>query len=723
MAWKLRQPFEGDRIITVNDVIDSAQCWVDGGGVYIPNSIAVKINGVEHPLATVDTLDLGFLIFQVPVNVYINATNPVQVYAVCEDLPESKTATLNAKPVDFQILNSAVTSCNPQVILNSDINDWIRIYMTDTAGDYFNLKINGANSNVDLFDYQPGDSGNIGGTAGNWSRPGVSGSPASLISKSIYAGDNTVTITPLSTKYFTVRLGYLEVILNGTNIFYNNYLNSSEVEVAAGTYSVGDVFTIESIGSNYVLKKNGTVLTSKPKTISYAVNGGTVNPSTSTIGTPVAWTLPTTPGSYTFLAQVGNSLLFQKTVMVHSCANAVNDNFTGVYNTAYVGNVTLNDIACTGENNYIVVSNVIGGSVVIENTGAFVFTPTTNYNGVASFTYTRKCGASSETAEVIASANVNINYFNACNGVTANYQDNGVVRCQNCVNEKQRIDLNAQCTGNAPIWVTNPQGNSCSTAVNLVPTGETRCQNCVDQREVQDLNPCSSSYLTKFWQDNPSGTACNSTATWVDNGVFQCNNCVEEKQQIDNATCSTTYNTTRWVTNVGGTQCVKSPTWEDINEFVCLNCVEYKKQRDVNTCSNTYLQVRNVENPTGNLCNTDTIWEDTGVTRCNNKIHEKQQMSSNACSGEATRWVATGLEICECTGYLEFSNICDENDVVTSVTVYKQATVEGNRLISFSNKLLKFKADVGTFVYKIVINYQEGAPNTIQYTFRCNPLI
>lgn len=730
MAWKLRQPFEGDRIISVSNVVDSGECWVDGSGNYIADTIAVDISGTEYILNTVTGLDVGFLVFPVPTGVYITSTTTVQVYAVCETDPEFTTLELTAKPVDFQVTNGVIKACNAQVILNSDINEWIRLYISDASGDFFKATWNANPLTISNFDYQSGDTGNIATTSdGTFSRPATFGSAATLISNNIYGAESSLFVTVLSTtKYFTARFGYIELIFDNGNLLYNNYMVASEFEVTSGTYVVNDVYEIRANNSNYVVRKNGTVLFTKNKNISYVVSGGTIVPSSSQVGVPVAWNVPSAAGTYTFTATLGDSVVFSKQVQLHSCADAVNDNFTGVYNTAFSGNVSTNDVACVGENTYYELASSptpVGGTPVVNQNGTFTFTPTTNYNGAATFNYNIRCGTTFISSEVVDTATVNINYFNICNGVVANWVDTGNVRCgDGCTEEKEQRDTNAQCTGNINRWVSNVGGSACTSTPNLVPTTLKRCNNCVNEQEVQDLNVCSSTYLQKSWIPDPTGNSCNSTPNWVSNGQFRCNNCIEELQQIDNATCSPTYNTTRWIANPSGTQCNRTANWVDINEFVCINCVDYKKQRDTNTCSPTYNQVRNEVYPEGNICSSADNWVDAGVTRCQAGVHQKLQTNTNPCATQQERWVNTGLAQCGCIVQIFFQNKCLEQGSIAGVTVFKENVTESNRLVSYSNNVITFSADIGTFSYTINIIYASGIIHKINYkSYKCTPNI
>lgn len=722
--WKLRQFFEGDTQISLENV--QVGCWAPVDGPIVANSIAIEVDGVEH-LITTGTLGAGgVLTLRMPTNVIIGATTVIKAYSKCVD--EATSGEVTSKIVSFGITNSVIKSCNPQVILESFFSHRIRFFFSLGAATYFNANWAGTPLEISNFDYQVGETGNITGVAGVFGRPTVGTTFNTLISKAVYS-NNPLTVVPKTLNYFTARFGYMEVIFDNGTLQYINYMQSGDSGIL-GTYVIDDTIEINSTTTGYTVKKNGIILKTVTKNITYTVTGGTVVPATSTVGTPVVWNLPVGVGAYTFTATVGDALKFQKTIQLHSCAQAVNDNFTGTLNTAYGGTVATNDVLCTGENTYFekvgtagqVIENV--GTLIFNQNGSFSYTPPLDYGSTATFDYNIRCGTTFETSEITGTARVVIDYFNICQGVVANWQATGQTRCNNCIEQREERDVNAQCTGNVNRWVNNPGGSSCTDQPNLIPTGVTRCEDCVNQRQVQDLNPCSPTYQDLSWETAPSGTVCNNTPNWVDQAAFECQSCVEKKRQIDNNPCSPSYNTTRWVDNVGGTACNKTPVWTDLDEFLCINCTEYKKQQDTNPCSASYQLVKNTLHPSGNVCTTDLDWSDTGVTRCENSEHQKQQITTNQCSASTIRWVPTGLDICDCEVSFSINNICTDGNRAIGAVVTRTDVVENNRLISLLNNIITFKTDVGTFSYKAVVSFETGSPVTVWYKSKsCQPII
>lgn len=730
MAWKLRQFFEGDKKVTVSNIVTTSTCWANGSSVYVTNTIAIKVNSTEYILPTGQiAVGIGVITVNVPSSVHIGPTTTVQVYAVCEDLPESKTATLTAKPVDFQVTNSVIAACTTTAILNSSFRDYVRLFFTQNSGDFGTLKLNNTNLEIANFSYQTGDTGNVTSTAGLFSRPSTDTSSAVLISNLTYL-NSTLEVKPVNIDhYWSARLGYEEIIFDLGTLRYTNYLANSEAEVSLGSYIANDVFLIESLPASYNIKKNGTVIYSVNKNITYSLSsgGGTISPTTAPVGSPVVWTLPTTAGTYTIFGAVNDTLDFQKSIQVHSCGTPVNDSYTGVYNTAFTNNISTNDTLCTGENTYfeLVPGSNFGGTVVItQNTGAFTFTPTANFNSTAKFDYRLRCGADFATSEILGTATATINYYSPCNGVTANWQLSNIVRCNNCTEERQRVDLNATCTGNQPTWVANPDGNACVTSPIYTDENQTRCQACVSQKLVRDTNQCSPSYNTTIWI-NDNGIACNVTPNWQDTGSFNCVNCVEKKTQIDTSQCSPTYNTTRLVDNLSGTACDKNPNWQPTGDVDCIDCQEVLEESDTNPCSPTFNTTRFVANVGGDACTENAVWSDTGAVECQSGVIVKEQHSSNNCSENNYRWVASGAGSCNCTAQLSIKNICNSNELTTNPVVNVSVTlsdvVETNRLISFANNVISFLTDVGYYSYTLVLTHQNGIIRTVKLAnYKCN---
>lgn len=81
---------------------------------------------------------------------------------------------------------------------------------------------------------------------------------------------------------------------------------------------------------------------------------------------------------------------------------AVRDQFTGAEDTVLTGSVSTNDTTSgDGGNVWALVTGTTHGTLVFTATGAFTYTPATNYNGADSFTY-RVCDADNDCSTAVA---------------------------------------------------------------------------------------------------------------------------------------------------------------------------------------------------------------------------------------------------------------------------------------------------------------------------------
>lgn len=148
-------------------------------------------------------------------------------------------------------------------------------------------------------------------------------------------------------------------------------------------------------------------------------------------------------------------------------ADAVDDDATGVFDTAFTGSVSLNDTTCdAGLTTYIAVSgSLVGGVVDLNaNTGAYTFTPNASFNGTASFQYEIYCDnylADSATVEIIY------------NAPTAEAVDDTYNTIQNVAIAGNISDNDSACTAGTTTYqiVSGSTSNGVVTAFNST-TGE-----------------------------------------------------------------------------------------------------------------------------------------------------------------------------------------------------------------------------------------------------------
>lgn len=87
----------------------------------------------------------------------------------------------------------------------------------------------------------------------------------------------------------------------------------------------------------------------------------------------------------------------------------VNDTFAGYKNQTISGNVATNDTGCSvGTTTYVKVTDPLSGTVTAFNntTGAFTYSPNTNFAGTDSFTYRIHCNGVPQTASITVTLTV-----------------------------------------------------------------------------------------------------------------------------------------------------------------------------------------------------------------------------------------------------------------------------------------------------------------------------
>jgi len=520
MAWRLRQSVEGDRIVTVEN-LGEPLCWYSNEN-YVPNSIAIKINNIEYKLNSVLYIGQGYLIIPVPNNVFLQANNSVQVYSLCSNNPEFRTNISPVKPIDFQIYNGTITNCQNYVFLTADMKDYIRLFFPSNAGSYAKLHLQDLSDysyrslSIDDFEYQSGDTGNIQSTLGfddnYWHRFNDESLSSTLFSKELYK-EAVIYITPVSYTYFTVRFGPIELIFNQGIITYINYSSSNQSETYLMNYALDDQIFISNQISIYTVAKvgvGGPAILAVDKFVTYSPSGGIVVPFSATMGSYVIWQLPEIAGSYVVNIAINENIRFQKILKVHSCGTAIQDDFIGIINESYHGNVTLNDTICNGESNFLKVleGSVVGGtSVILNDNGEFTFYPIEDFEGEASFIYIRYCGTLSSYEEV-GRATVYINYDNECISILPVWVDTTNRRCFNCFSQKEQIDTNIECSGSiSPRWV-NTDEEICNEDDDYENTNETKCEYGHKYLKQININNCSTSRREK-WLDLGLNIECN----------------------------------------------------------------------------------------------------------------------------------------------------------------------------------------------------------------------
>jgi hypothetical protein len=238
---------------------------------------------------------------------------------------------------------------------------------------------------------------------------------------------------------------------------------------------------------------------------------------------------------------------------------------------------------------------------------------------------------------------------NPCLNVVADWHDNGITRCNGNASEKQQEDWNTKCTLNVPRWVVvDPNGcNPYGSVAFWQDNGATRCNGNASEKQQEDLNAGYTGNAPRWVVVDPNGcNPCNGVvANWQDNGQTRCNGNASEKQQADqNASC--TGNTPRWVVvDPNGCACNGVvANWQDNGQTRCNGNASEKQQADLNADCTKNLPRWVVVDPNGcNPCNGVVAnWTRTGEKRCTSLGTEEEEIDKNAlCTGNAPRWILT----------------------------------------------------------------------------------
>ena len=322
MAFITRQSIEGDLLISTENVGKGVGvgCWVDGSGNYIPDSLAVVINGVDYPVTSPAYFDFG--LFNVTSPVPLVAGDQVYLRSLCSADQSQTVVTLT---INLRILSGNATTCQNTTNISAVYDDRIRLFFNGNdepiAG--INLKLNGVNLQRDTFFEQAGYTGVITTNNGDFTTNNDQNSI--LISSALFAPVSNLKATVLSVEtYQTVRLGYIEVILAQGVLKFIDYINGGEEE-SLSTYLAGDSIEVISNVTNYVIRKTTGGVSSdlyiSPKNITFElpVSGGSISPNPTIAGTNSTWTLPTTPGSYNVGVLIGEGVKAFAVANVTAC--------------------------------------------------------------------------------------------------------------------------------------------------------------------------------------------------------------------------------------------------------------------------------------------------------------------------------------------------------------------------------------------------------------------
>lgn len=324
MAFLLRQFQEGDTVFTVQNIgnTPNTDCWVNSNGNYDINKLEVVVNGTAYDLGYYDVIRLsnGFLHFKLPSATQLTSAKDntsIQVRSKCDNnVSDTKTAL----PVGFSINTpESIFTCNVRTFLVPTIKERVRLFFTDTndGNTIAKFTLNDTAFNRPLTFLESGYTNNYDSVDGTWSEV-VNGASSIYWSNNLYSPLNILKIEPLSSNYFTARLGYIELIFNGTNITVINYLTAEQVTLNA--YDDNDVILLKSTTTDYQVTLNGVTIYSAYKIVEYSTSGGSFFSNRTYLGESNEWILPQEAGFYQITIKFGDVAL-TKVVEVKSCNN------------------------------------------------------------------------------------------------------------------------------------------------------------------------------------------------------------------------------------------------------------------------------------------------------------------------------------------------------------------------------------------------------------------
>ena len=324
----IRQPIEGDTIITAENVGNG--CWVDGDNDYIPGSLALVINGTQYPISSLNSYLSGYLEVDLPINIRLKAGDSIQLTSTCSS---DNSITVSTLAINLLINASDATSCNNTSPITAIYNDWIRLFFAEYDGEVMKLKVDGTYLGIASFFKQNGSLGDVTSPSNEWTPD--PDETTILFSNNNYNPPTVVDVEILDDEsYFTVRLGYIEIIFDTGSMSIIDYIEGSETGAIGGGYTVGDVIKMTSNPGSYTVQKNGaSPFFTTDKSINYILpsGAGSISPNPTVAGLTSVWTLPTIPGPYYLQAQLGEQVIAPYVMTVLPCKLTADDKTKSVY--------------------------------------------------------------------------------------------------------------------------------------------------------------------------------------------------------------------------------------------------------------------------------------------------------------------------------------------------------------------------------------------------------
>jgi len=585
---QLRQPIEGDRVISVQNVNEGCHMT---GGVYNPNSISIFINDVEYPLPSINSLSFGFLSFNTPVPLKSGDTVRVQSNCIVDS-----TDTFITRPTNFTISAVDATICNNTSDVTISYNDVIRVFLASINSE-FELFLNDVPLSISDFDYQQHQTTTFFTDGSGKFKGTVNTDNTSALSKLNYTPSNTLKIIPKG-GYFVVRFGVIEFIFNNGELRRANFA-TGEFDVNTGiSYDPDDIFEIISTNSSYVVEHNGVEIYDFDKEITLTTTGGSITPNPATLNTPSVWTLPVVPGNQTVTAQfLGGGVSTSTMINVDYCratADSKNVNVTRGTNDNPIPSLSgTTPSNCTPDGFRITelpdcvtvklngVEVEVNDEIEIADAADLTVDVPTECSTPVTLKYITLVTGSGCSNSLPATITI------SPSGCAPTWVNDGSPICVDCIRVQPQINTTQSCSG-GPSTRNLPLGdNSACLQPTWVDTGETRCNNCTNEKKQENVNPCYTGNQTR-WISNPGGSDCNVTPNWeVVSGGCLTDGIIKYNVTVSNINSAAPNNTIKLITDGTGE-----------------NITDVRIKRDSNGISHSYLLdqiVSSVTSPKGKL--------------------------------------------------------------------------------------------------------------------------
>jgi len=197
-----------------------------------------------------------------------------------------------------------------------------------------------------------------------------------------------------------------------------------------------------------VFQKAVIATSSFPLTAVFSDSTNTVAPWSSaifvgSIGDPCVTTLPPTPVAPTPASPVPTPVAPTPVAVVPVTATANPDNYNVNLNTPFVGNVSINDINCSGNTSTVKVITTFAtnGTAVMQPSGSFVYTPNLNFLGRDSFKYGIFCNGVLKSSTTVS---ITVSTTDPCFGLSnsAEWRYTGVKDCDNGLELRRYQNMN-----------------------------------------------------------------------------------------------------------------------------------------------------------------------------------------------------------------------------------------------------------------------------------------